>query len=123
MARGVAASDLSNEFAEETHTYRGTTYVVRELSMAAYDRTVKAATVKDPVTGEESTDNLAHNKILLAKCVTVKGKPIDVDELYEGTGARAVRQLMRIIQKLHWEEEQDGDPVADDAGEATAEAS
>lgn len=121
MARGVSASDMSNEFATETHTYRGVTYTVHELSMADYDKTVKLATAKDETTGEDRFDSVAHNKILTAKCVRVGGKPVDPDDLYS-KGTRLVRQLQRIVQKLHWDEEPEEEaPVAE--GEATAEAS
>jgi hypothetical protein len=122
MARGVSVSDLSNKFASEEHTYRGTTYVVRELSMQAYDRTVKAATIKDETSGEDNFDAQAHNKILVAKCVSVNGKPIDADELYE-SGTRVVRQLQRIVQKLHWDEEPEDEKADIEVGEAPAEAS
>lgn len=121
MARGVNAGDMTNEFASETHTYRGVTYTIHELSMEAYDKTVKLATTKDEITGEEKFDSAAHNKILTAKCVKVDGKPIDSDELY-GRGARLVRQLQRIVQKLHWDEEPE-DEAGDEVGEAKAGAS
>lgn len=120
MARGVSASEMANEFATESHTYRGTTYTVHELSMADYDKTVKLATTKDEVTGEDKFDSVAHNKILTAKCVRVGGKPVDSDELYS-KGTRLVRQLQRIVQKLHWDEEPEGEAEVSE-GEATAEA-
>lgn len=120
MVRGVSPSELDNEFASETVTFRGTTYTVHELSMTDYDKTVKLATTEED--GIEKFDAVAHTRILTAKCVKIDGKAVDVDELYS-KGTRLVRQLQRIVQKLHWDEEPESEEATIEKGEASAEAS
>lgn len=119
MAR-VTAADMANEFVSETKRFRGHTYVITELPMKDYDKTVKMATVKDDDTDVETFDNAAHNRLLLAKCVTEDGSTVDVDELYR-RGTRIVRQLQRIIQKIHFEDEPE-EEIEDVTGEATTGA-
>lgn len=119
MVKGLNAGDFTNEFATKTVTYRGVTYVVHELSMAAYDKTVELATNKNDE-GVSEFDGNAHTKILTAKCVKVNGKPVDADELY-ARGARLVRALQRAVQTLHWDPEPEEEPVVSE-GEAQAEA-
>lgn len=121
MAR-VTADEMSNEFAEKRISYRGTEYVMRELPMDEYDKTVKLATTTIRVDGEdvEKFDNVAHTKILVAKSLV--SPKLTADQLY-GKGTRLVRQLTNEVGKLHWDPEPEDKAKADDGeGEATAPA-
>lgn len=121
MAKGIAAADMGNELATKTVRFRGHTYVVTELSMKAYDKTVKQATEVDEDTKAETFDSQAHNKILLAQCVAENGEKIDVEELY-GRGSRVVRALQKVVGALHFDDEPEEDIEDADEGEAIAEA-
>lgn len=112
MAKPVALSDMSNDLVEIRRRYRGVTYVLRELPMDQYDKTVRAATAE--VDGVEKFDGVAHTKILLSKCL-VEPK-LSPDELYS-KGTRLVRQLQRDLQEIHFDDEPEED-LEDDAGEA-----
>ena len=122
MVKGVSAAELGNEFVVEKVRYRGRVYAVTELSMKAYDKTVRQATHEEDEDGVkvEKFDPQAHNKILMAACVTVDGAKADVDDIYE-KGTRLVRALQRKIQAVHFDDEPEED-LGDDEGEAVAEA-
>jgi len=117
----VNAADLDNEFASKTVRYRGHKYTVRELSMKAYDKTVKQATEKDEESGVERYNAEAHNRLLLARTVTEDDKPVDVDDLYD-RGSRIVRSLMSIITSLHFDDEPEEEEPDVEEGEVSAEA-
>lgn len=114
-------SDMDNELIEARVKFRGTEYVLRELSMTDYDKTVEQATTPGVDGDPDTFDANQHNKILMAKAL-VEPK-MSVDTLY-GKGTRLVRALQREVQKLHFDPEKDelekkGEDTADDvAGEA-----
>ena len=120
-AKPVAASDLGNEFAHRKVRYRGHSYVITELSMKAYDKTYKQATEKDEETGVERYNAEAHNRILIGRCVQEDGQPIDVDDFYD-RGSRVVRQIMKIITDLHFDDEPEEEEPDVEEGEVPAEA-
>lgn len=117
MGRGVNASELTNELAEDKVKMRGVEYVLRELPMDEYDKTVRLATTTDPDTKDEIFDGAAHTKILLARCLVAP--KLTADQLYS-QGTRLVRELQRRALRLHT----DSEPIETDpeGGESTGEA-
>ena len=130
MARGVNANDMSNDFAEETHVFRGVTYVMRELPMDKYDKLIKDATAEKTikVDGEdqtiEETDWILHSKLLTAAAIV---SPSMTPEQLFGKGTRLVRELQRKVMALHVgdepEDKKTKEDADDDEGEAPAPAS
>jgi len=124
MARGVNASEMTNEFAEVKHTYRGVTYVLRELPMDRYDELVEQATAEATDADGEVTkvfDSAAHTKLLLVEAL-VEPK-LTARQLY-GKGTRLVRALQAKVFALHLdpEPEEKAKGEDDDEGEAQAPA-
>ncbi len=128
-ARSVDVEDLDNEFRHKTIKYRGHTYRITELLMVDYQKTIRqaTATVKDPVTGEdtEKFDADYHTAIMLGKCVTIDGKKTNADALYE-KGTALVRQLQRDVSAMHFDEEipeaEDDDVPEESSGEVPAKS-
>lgn len=123
MARGVSASEMTNKFAEARVTYRGTTYVLRELPMDRYDELVEMATAEQTVDGETTKvfDQNAHTRLLTVESL-IEPK-MTAKQLY-GEGTRLVRALQVQVGKLHWDPEpvEDDKDKDDDEGEASAPA-
>jgi len=121
--RGVSADEMTNEFATAKVRYRGVEYVMRELSMDEYDKTVKLATAKvvtpENPEGDETFDGTAHTKILTIKSVV--SPKMSADQLYS-KGTRLVRALQVQVAKLHWDPEPEEKGEDDDEGEAPAPA-
>lgn len=121
-----SAADMSNEFVEVRRQYRGVEYVLRELPMDQYDKTIEMATTKGE-DGREKFDGAGHTKILLVKSL-VQPK-LKADELF-GKGTRLVRNLQEALQELYFDEEPDElqklqdreekESATDDEGEAPA---
>ena len=126
MTKGIGAAQMNNDLEEIKVKFRGTLYVLRELPMDEYDKTVAMATKEDPDTKEEIFDGNAHTKILLAKSL-VEPK-ISAAELY-AKGTKLVRGLQQQLQKLYWSAEPDelevlngeSDKMADKLGDETDE--
>jgi len=122
MVRGVSAADMDNEFVSDKIKLRGKVYTITELSMKAYDKTVKQATREEDDDGikREIFDGAAHNKLLMAACVKVDGEKADVDDIYS-QGTRLVRALQKKINSVHFDDEPE-EEIEDGEGEAKAEA-
>jgi hypothetical protein len=117
MGRPVTVEDMANDFVTAKVRYRGHTYVVTELSMKAYDKTVKQATDKDDDDGTETFDGQKHNRILMGATVTEDGEKVDVEDIY-ARGTRLVRALQRKIQSVHFDDEPEEEIEDEDEGEA-----
>lgn len=106
MTKGISAAEMTNDLAEVKVQYRGTVYVLRELTMDEYDQTVAQATSEVITDGvkDEIFDANAHTKILLAKSL-VEPK-LSTKELY-AKGTRLVRGLQQQLQTLYWSQEPD----------------
>jgi hypothetical protein len=111
VTKGISAAQMNNDLEEIKVQFRGTLYVLRELPMDEYDKTVAMATKIDPETKEEIFDGTAHTKILLAKSL-VEPK-ISAAELY-AKGTKLVRGLQQQLQKLYWSSEPDELKILDD---------
>lgn len=122
MARTVAAADMTNEFLTEKVKYRGVVYTIKELSMSAYDKSVAQFTNIDAETKVRDFDGPGHTRMLLSRCVTVGGEPLDVDGFYRANGARMGRSLTQKVLDLHLEPEPEEVIEDGDEGEAPAEA-
>ena len=129
VKKPIAIEDIDNDIRTVTRRYRGHVYVITELPMVEYQKTITKATStqKDSVTGEdvERFDADYHTAIMLGKCVTVDGKRTTAEALYE-KGTALVRQLQRDVSALHFDEEKlEEDPEDEgdgDAGEAVPES-
>lgn len=95
---------MSNQPFEVRRKYRGVEYVLRELSMEDYDRTIDQATKVDETTKAETFDGAAHTKILLTKSLVEP--QMTAKEIY-AQGTRVVRGLQAALQELYFDEEPD----------------
>lgn len=122
--RTVDIEDLDNVIKTRKFKARGHVYVISELPMDEYQKTIKKATsqVKDPITGEDTDkfDPDYHTAIMLGRCVTIDGKKVTAEQIYEkGTGL--VRQLQREVSAMHFDEEP-LEEIEDDDGVEPGEA-
>jgi hypothetical protein len=118
MAR---AADQSPDFLTRTVIFRGTEYVIRELSIGEFDDITEQATVKRTVrdgdgneTEVDQLDGQLQSRLMMKACVapSVSAGKIGV-RLYGG--------LNRAIQEMHFSAEPDETKVvkADEAAEET----
>lgn len=127
MTKALNAASMSNQPFEVRRKYRGVEYVLRELSMEDYDRTIDQATQTDETTKVETFDGAAHTKILLAKSLVEP--QMTAKEIY-AQGTRVVRGLQSALQELYFDEEPDElkkaekreerESAGDEPGEAAA---
>lgn len=101
--------DRSNEPLTATHTFRGTTYTIRELTIGEFDDITEKATEKATVTidGEErEIDRLngaVQARLMISAAVTPKVKPAEL-------GTRLFGGLNRAVNELHFSAEPEETP-------------